>query len=380
MLSRTYNIQKAPIQQLLSEVKIPKDVISLGQGIPFFGPPKEAVDAACSILHTHYSYTSDAGSFELLEAISRKLKRENRLSVDPNRNIIVTSGANQAFINAILAITKPGDDIILFSPVYFNHVMAVKLASCNPIMIPVGDNYLPSIDLLQTNITDKTKAIVTVSPNNPTGAVYPGSLLKEINHICRDKKIYHISDEVYEYYVYNDAEHISPAIFDDTLDYTITIFSFSKSFGMSGYRIGYIVTPSNIYDEILKVQDTTTICASISSQAAALSAINIGKKYLEKFYSNLKKIRNLFIEKLKMEDKIIFHITKGGYFFLFKLKTDISDWVISKRLIEKYSIITLPGSIFYASYPSLRVSYGNINIEKAEKGLDRLIKGLRDIL
>ena len=380
MLSRINDIQKAPIQQLLSEVEIPRDTISLGQGIPFFGPPREAIDAACSTLHNLYSYTSDAGSFELLEAISRKLRRENGLTVDPNRNIIVTSGANQAFINSLLAITKPRDDIILFSPVYFNHVMAVKLAACNPIIIPAGEDYLPSIDILQDSITSKTKAIITVSPNNPTGAVYPKTILREINQICRDRGIYHISDEVYEYYIYDDAQHISPAIFDDTLEYTITIFSFSKSFGMSGYRIGYIVTPFSVYDEILKVQDTTTICASISSQVAAIKAIDIGRGYLESFYPILKKIRNLFIEKLRLEDKIIFHITKGGYFFLLKLRTDLSDWEVSKRLIEGYRVIALPGSIFYTSYPSLRVSYGNVNIEKAEEGLTRLTKGLRDIL
>lgn len=380
MLSRTRNIEKAPIQQLLSEVEIAKNVISFGQGVPFFGPPEEAVESACNYLHKSYSYTSDVGISELIEAISRKLRRENGLTVDPSRNIIVTSGANQAFINTILVITKPRDDILLFSPVYFNHVMAVKLADCNPIMIPVRKGYLPSIDVLEDKITDRTKAIVTVSPNNPTGAVYPKTLLREINEICRDKRIYHISDEVYEYYIYDDAEHISPAVFDDSLEYTITIFSFSKSFGMSGYRIGYMVTPSTIYDEILKVQDTTTICAPISSQAAAVTAINIGRRYLEKFYSNLKETRNVFIKKLSSEDKIIFHKTKGGYFFLFKLRTDLSDWDISKDLIEKYGVITLPGSIFYASYPSLRVSYGNIDIKQAEEGLDRLIEGLRDIL
>ena len=381
MSGRTKGIQRAPIQQLLSEVDIPKDVISLGQGVPFFGPPREAVDAACSSLYHSYSYTNDAGDINLLEAISRKLYRENRLSVDPDRNIIVTSGANQAFMNTILAITKPGDDVILFSPLYFNHIMAVKLAGCNPVIIPVDeDSYLPSIDVLQDSITDRTRAIVTVSPNNPTGAVYPEYILRGINQLCMDKKLYHISDEVYEYYVFDDAIHISPAVFDDSLDYTITIFSFSKSFGMSGYRIGYMVIPSSIYDEVMKVQDTNTICAPISSQVAARVAIDIGKKYLEEFYPTLSRVRSLFIEKLMLEENIVFHMTRGGYYFLFRLKTTLSDWDVSKKLIEDYGVITLPGSIFSTSSPSLRVSYGNLDVETAEEGLTRLINGLRGIL
>jgi len=376
---RTIFIENAPIQQLLSEVSIPSDTISLGQGVPFFGPPREAVKAAVDAL-SKPGYTSDAGDIELREAISRKLYRENKISVSPEENIVVTSGGNQAFMNIILTITNPGDEIILFSPVYFNHIMAVKLASCKPVIIPTDRDYLPTIESLLDALTEKTKAIVTVSPNNPTGAVYPRSLLEEINSICREKEIYHISDEAYEYYTFNGVKHISPASFKDSMNHTITIFSFSKSFGMAGYRIGYIVIPSELYNEFIKVQDTTSICAPVASQAAALEAIKLGKTYISRFYHILEDVRSIFIEKLIQEDSLVFPVTHGGYYFLLKLETDKSDWSIAKQLIEKYRVITIPGSVFFTGYPSLRVSYGNIMQDAAKEGVKRLIQGLRGVL
>lgn len=379
---RTRNIQKAPIQQLLSEVQLPKNVISLGQGIPFFGPPATAVNAAREVLDNPqgFRYTDDAGDLTLREAISNKLQKENRFHADPTQNIMVTCGANQAFINVILAITNPGDKIILFSPVYFNQVMAVKLAGCQPVILGSGEDYLPLLEEMYDVKTEDVKAIVTISPNNPTGAVYPKKMLQEINHFCRDENLYHISDEVYEYFVFNNMEHISPAVFDETLDHTITIFSFSKAFGMAGYRIGYMVIPTEIYPEVLKVQDTINICAPAPSQAAAIAALSLGWSYAAKYYPVFSEIREIFINELQKIDDVILPVTHGGYYFLIKLKTTKSDWEISKYLIEQYGVITIPGMVFNTSVPSLRVSYGNLDRTIAREGLQRLKEGLRQVL
>jgi len=375
---RTHGIQKAPIQELLMEAKIPEDVISLGQGVPFFGPPEEAISAASDALNEGYGYTEDIGTFGLRKAIAKKLLRQNHIHADPERNIMVTAGGNQAFINALMAITNIGDDVVILSPYYFNHFMAIKLVGCNPIVVETDENYLPQIEEIFEAVTPHTKAIVTISPNNPTGAVYSKHVLEEINKFCSDMNIYHISDEVYEQFVFKGI-HQSPASFDKNIEHTISIFSFSKSFGMPGYRIGYLVLPSFLYNEILKVQDTIGICAPTISQYAAEAVLNSCPSYAKSFLPAMEKVRNIFIEGMDMEC-INMPVTHGSFYFFIKLHTNKPSWEIAKVLIEKYGVITIPGNVFGSSYPSIRISYGNLDEEQAEEGVKRLAKGLKKIL
>ena len=361
------------------EVSTPKDVISLGQGVPFFGPPKEAILATSEALNKHgYKYTEDAGILSLREAIAKKLHRENHINASPDGNIMVTAGGNQAFINTLMTITNTGDSIIILSPYYFNHFMATKLVGCNPITVETDSDYIPRLEDIFEVVTPKTKAIVTISPNNPTGAVYPKHILKEINKFCSDMNIYHISDETYEHFVFG-AIHQSPASFDKCLEHTISIYSFSKSFGMPGYRIGYVVFPSHLYNEMLKVQDTISICAPTPSQYAAESALNSCPSYAKSFLPTMEKVRNIFIEGLNISC-VDMPITNGSFYFFIKLHTNKPSWEIAKVLIEKYGVITIPGEVFGFPYPALRLSYGNLNEREAKEGVKRLVKGLNKIL
>ncbi|MEF8879970.1 MAG: aminotransferase class I/II-fold pyridoxal phosphate-dependent enzyme, partial [Candidatus Thermoplasmatota archaeon] len=232
--SRTHNIPEAPIQKLLEEVKPPENTISLGQGAPFFQPPKEAIQAAIKTIKTPEGnrYTPDAGILSLRKQISKKLEKQNKIKADPEKNITVTSGGNQAFLNTIMAITKPGDNIIILTPHYFNHPMAVQLTGCKPITVETTTNYQPNPEKIFEKVNSKTRAIITISPNNPTGAVYSKNVLKKINQYCKENNIYHISDEAYEKFVYNNKKHYSPSSFDTKNEHTITLFSFSKTYGM----------------------------------------------------------------------------------------------------------------------------------------------------
>ena len=193
-IGRSQNVQDAPIQKLLAEVEIPNDVVSLGQGVPFFGPPTEAIAAATNALSDEccYRYTEDAGLLSLRKAIAKKLKTENKITAEPENNIMVTSGGNQAFINVLMAITDIGDEIILLTPYYFNHLMAHQFTGCKPILFQTNEAFQPETDKIFQQFSQKTKAIITISPNNPTGAVYSKNLLEEINKFCADQNIYHI--------------------------------------------------------------------------------------------------------------------------------------------------------------------------------------------
>jgi len=382
--SRCSIIRSAPIIKLLLEVDMPKDVVSLGQGVPFFAPPTEVVSAIqqASAQPEGYRYTKDVGRDEVLEAVAEKIKQENKIIANPHRNIMMTAGGNQAFLNALLSITDLGDEIIVISPTYFNHVMAIKLAGCQPILLETRpeEGYLPDIDQIKNAISPRTKALVSISPNNPTGAVYPQKLLKSINDLCAEHSLYHISDEVYEYFVFDGAKHVSPGSFDSTLCHTISLFSFSKAFSMSGYRIGYMVYPEHLFEDILKVQDTIGICAPAPSQAGACIALGMGKSYVEKYLDVMRNTRRIFAETLENLENVFFSKTNGSYYFFVGLKTTKPARTICKKLISEYEVVTLPGDIFDCSTPSIRLSYGNVSEETAVEGMSRLQKGLEALL
>jgi len=379
---RTGDIQEAPIQKLLMESNVPEDVVSLGQGVPFFPPPPEAVQAAKDSLDTDagFRYSEDAGFLSLRVAASKKLEQKNGISADPETSVMITSGANQAFLNIAMAITSPGDEMILLSPYYFNHVMALQLIGCKPVMSSTDEQHQPVLDDIFSKVTEKTRAIITISPNNPTGAVYAPGALKDINVYCRDHGLYHISDEAYEDFIFDNAEHVSPGAFDPTLNHTVSLFSFSKSFGMPGYRIGYMVYPPRLNKEILKVQDTLVICPSGPAQAAAEAALTQTPDYPSRFVSPMNEVRELFKQELSNIRGVQMSLTRGGYYFLLRLDTDASSWDISKKLIEEFKVITIPGNVFGDERTSIRLAYGNIDIETAKVGLRRLKEGLASLM
>ena len=379
---RTQRIQEAPIAKLISDAKLPSDIVDLGQGVPFYGPPKEAMLAATAAIQEEsgFRYSPDSGFPELRETIARKLASENGVEADMSRNIMVTAGANQAFVNAVLSITRPGDEVLVISPHYFNHVMAVQLAGCKPVVIDTDRNYQPIVERIGKRISKRARAVVLVSPSNPTGAVYSKDTIDEIGALCAKNGIYLITDETYEHFVYDDAKFVSALSLDKEIEYTISLFSFSKSYGMSGYRIGYAVFPASIYREMLKVQDTLTICAPSPLQFAAEAAMRLGAAYPKQFIPRIERVRRIFVERLTGLDFVEMPVTKGSYYFLLRLRTKKSDWNIAKRLIEEYGVITIPGGVFGTRYPALRVAYANVDESMAEKGISRLEKGLQEML
>jgi aspartate/methionine/tyrosine aminotransferase len=379
---RTQIIQEAPIVKLIADSKAPSDLVDLGQGVPFFGPPQQAIFAATEALHKESGskYSPDSGFSSLRQAITRKLASENGVEPDPHRNIIVTTGANQAFVNAILCITRPGDHVLALSPYYFNHVMAIRLAGCKPVIVDTDRNYQPLVERIGEKITKRLKAVVLVSPNNPTGAVYPRNVVAEISTLCADNDVYLITDETYEHFVYDHTEFAGALTLDKEIDHTISLFSFSKSYGMPGYRIGYTVFPAGIHSEMLKVQDALTICAPSPLQAAAEAAMKLGAAYPKQFIPRIEKVRRIFIERLTALDLVEMPVTNGSYYFLLRLNTKKSDWDIAKTLIEEYGVMTIPGTVFGTRYPALRLAYANVDESEAGMGISRLTKGLQEIL
>jgi aspartate/methionine/tyrosine aminotransferase len=358
--------------------------ISLGQGVVYYAPPPETFDRVPEFLANpdNHKYKAVEGIPPLLETLKNKLKTDNNIEINDDNCLLVTAGGNMAFFNAILAITSPGDEIILPTPYYFNHEMAIAISSCHAVLVPTDENYQLNIEAIKAAITDKTRAIVTVSPNNPTGVVYPKETLLEVNQICREKGIYHISDEAYEYFTYNGVKHISPGSFADSSQHTISLFSLSKAYGFASWRIGYMIIPQHLRVSVMKIQDTNLICPPVICQYGALGALQVGKNYCLPHIKNMESVRELVLQELdKIADICTVPKAEGAFYFLLKVHTDMSPMTLVERLIKEDKIAVIPGTTFGMENGCyLRVAYGALQKETVSEGMGRLVKGLPRIL
>jgi aspartate/methionine/tyrosine aminotransferase len=267
---------QSPIIPLVADlINETPGTISLGQGVVYFTPPQSVFNRITQLDSSidYHLYSAVEGIPELRSCISSKLEQENNIHLNGSQRIVVTAGSNMAFMNAMMAITDPDDEIILLCPYYFNHEMAIKMVNCKPVIVETDSEYQPCLDNIISAITARTKAVVTVSPNNPSGAIYSETTLREINALCKEKGLYHISDEAYEYFTYDDIEHYSVASISDSDEHTISLYSLSKAYGFASWRIGYMILPEHLMMSVKKAQDTTLICPTRIAQEAAIAAI-----------------------------------------------------------------------------------------------------------
>jgi aspartate/methionine/tyrosine aminotransferase len=356
--------------------------ISLGQGVVHYGPPPAALAAIPDFLATvpHHRYIPDAGLPELRKAFEGKLRAENGIDVRFERGIYVTVGANQAFLNAVLAICDPGDEVILLSPYYFNHEMAITLASAVPVPVPVDERLQPDLPAIAAAITERTRAIVTVSPNNPTGAVYPRETLAAIHRLCAKRRIYHVSDEAYEYFTYDGAGHFSPGSLGG--EHAISLYSLSKAYGMASWRVGFLVAPEHLHRDLMKIQDTVVVSGPAISQFVGLRAMREGRGYCAAHLPSLARVRKEVLARIGAVPGLLKVPEATGAFYLFaKVNTEMSAVVLAERLVREHKVAVIPGETFGVARGCwLRIAYGSLREETAVEGIDRLITGLRAIL
>jgi len=376
---------QAPIVPVIGGIirQVP-GTISLGQGVVHYGPPQAAIDAVRGALtdaSTH-EYQDGAGLPALVEQLAAKLRAENGIDVTRGTRLMVTAGANMAFVHAVLAITAPGDEVILNVPFYFNHEMAIQMADCTAVRVATDDRYQPRLDALRAAITDRTRAIVTVTPNNPSGAVFSEDALREINALCRDRGIYHIADEVYEYFTFGSARHVSSGSFPGAEGHTIAMYSLSKAYGFAGWRIGYMTYPEHLASAMAKSQDTLIVCPPVASQVAAIAALEIGRAYCEPHVRELAVIRDIVLSQLSaLAPRVSVPAADGAFYLLLKVETAQDPMTIAERLIREHKVAVIPGPAFGMTDGCyFRVAYGALQKETVTEGIGRLVGGLRAIL
>jgi aspartate/methionine/tyrosine aminotransferase len=382
--SRMDRIQ-APIVAVVGEwIRQTPGTISLGQGVVHYGPPPAAIDAmraALASAATH-EYQPVAGLPELRDRIAAKLAAENGIDVSAGSRVMVTAGANMAFMHAIMATTMPGDEVILPVPFYFNHEMAIEMAGCRAVRVPTDEHYQLRIDAIAAAITSRTRAVVTISPNNPSGAVLRERELREVNALCRDRGIYHMADEAYEYFTYAPARHVSPGSFPGAAAHTLSIYSLSKAYGFAGWRIGYIVYPERLEAAMVKSQDTILINPVVASQIGAMAALNVGRAYCEPHVRQLAEIRDIVVSRLAALAPLArVPAADGAFYCLLKVETRMDSLILAERLIREHQVAVIPGSAFGMTDGCyLRVAYGALQKETVAEGIGRLVEGLRAIV
>jgi aspartate/methionine/tyrosine aminotransferase len=358
--------------------------ISLGQGVVHYGPPPQARQQVERFFEDpeNHKYKPVEGLPELRDTIVQKLVAENGISSIDQRRVVVTAGGNMGFMNAVLAITDPGDEVILQRPCYFNHEMAVTMAGCTPRLVDTDANYQLRVEAIEAAINSRTRAVVTISPNNPTGAVYPGSALRAVNELCRAHGLYHIHDEAYEYFTYAGARHVSPVGFAESAAHTISLFSLSKAYGFASWRIGYMVIPEALALPVKKIQDTNLICPPVISQWAALGAMQAGAAYCKAHLRGIAEVREIVLAELDpLRSFCIVPPAEGAFYFLLKLDTKLSPMEVVGRLIRRHGVAVIPGTTFGIHETcAVRVAYAALKKETAVAGIQRLVTGLRAVV
>lgn len=359
--------------------------ISLGQGVVHYGAPAAVQQAVCQAVEGGDSrldrYGFVGGLPELRQGIADKASCENGIDLS-HQEIVVTAGSNMAFLNAVLAITDPGDEIILPGPYYFNHHMAIEMAGCHAVVVPTTRQYQLDLAAIEAAMTDHTRAIVTVSPNNPTGAVYSRQALTAVNELCRQHACYHVADEAYEYFTYGEVEHFSPASLPTAAAHTISLYSLSKAYGMAGWRCGYMIVPRHLLTSIKKIQDTNLICPAMVCQVAAVAALTAGRVWADAQIAPLHAVREQVLTELsQLGQRCRFPEPAGAFYVLVEFETQKQDLDLVHDLICDWGVAVLPGSTFGVSQGcTLRIAFGGLAPLTVAEGLGRLRRGLEYLL
>jgi aspartate aminotransferase len=359
------------ISNLAAELKSQgKDIISFSLGEPDFKTPAHIIQAAKASLdrgETHY--TPSAGIPELRKAIAEKLRNENHIEAKAG-NILVTPGAKQAVFEVILSVLQEGDEAVLFDPAWVTYDPCIKMAGARTVWAATArDDGFSPVSLAEY-ITKKTKLIVINTPCNPTGGVYGRDTLKEIADLAIDNNIYVLSDEIYEKIIYN-REHISIGAMDGMQDLTITVNGFSKAYAMTGWRLGYVSAPEDIYKQMLKLHSHSVSQATSFVQYAGLAALQGDQTCISEMVAEFRTRRDILIKGL--EELGIKCTNPDGAFYAF---ADVSEYgsgeKVAELLLNRAYVAATPGSAFgRAGQDFIRISYATSQ-ERIREALRRM--------
>ncbi len=346
------------------------DVINLSVGEPDFDTPEHIKAAAIGAIQDGFNkYTPAGGIPELKEAIAAKLARENGVSYSPSE-VVACVGGKQAVCNVFLAICNPGDEVIVHAPTWPTFLEQIKLAQGTPVTVPLASPFSITAAPLLERVTANTRAILINSPCNPTGEVAPPEELRTLARECAARGIYLIADETYEHFIYGDAAHLSPASLGaDEKAHVITVNTVSKTYAMTGWRLGYVAGPEPVIKAINDLMTQLTSNPTSAAQKAAIAALTGPQDCVRDMVAEFRERRSLLVEGLRNAGYSC--AMPGGAFYAFpQVKGDEEDMAVADRLLQEAHIATVPGSSFLAD-GYLRMSYATSRA-KLQEALERL--------
>lgn len=324
--------------------------VNLSQGFPDFDPPKEILDRFAEIAgEDFHQYSITWGAQNFREALAKKQEHFTGMKLDPNGEIVVTCGSTEAMMAAMMSVTNPGDKVIIFSPFYENYGADTILSGAEPIYVPLNPpEFSFDADVLEAAFKQKPKALILCNPSNPCGKVFTHDELKIIAGLAEKYDAFVITDEVYEHIVYAPNKHVYFASLPNMRDRTITCSSLSKTYSITGWRLGYVIASPEVIDRVKKVHDFLTVGAAAPLQEAAVTGLNFGDDYYAELQAKYTEKRGLFLKGL--EDLKIAHTKpQGAYYVLLDVSKYgyESDLEFCERLAEKVGVGAVPGSSFF---------------------------------
>ena len=359
-----------------------EESINLSQGFPDFDPPKELLDALRDVAYKgphQYSVTFGAENFR--QALAEKVRKTMNRAIDPEKEIVVTCGGTEAMICAMMTICNPGDKVMVFSPFYENYGADAILSGAEPIYIPLNPpSYDFDLSLIEDGFKAGAKAIIVCNPSNPCGKVFTYDELMAIGKLALKYDAFVVTDEVYEHLVYEPNVHVSAASLPGMFDHTITCNSLSKTYSITGWRLGYLIGPEDVIENAKKVHDFLTVGAAAPLQEAAIAGLNLPQSYYDGLKELYTKKRDYFLSGL---DKIGLkhNVPQGSYFVLVDIQDFLdldqfkgwSDLEFCEWMVRNIKVAAVPGSSFFRENVNNLI---RLHFARSEETLNEALKRL----
>ncbi|MFC3420024.1 pyridoxal phosphate-dependent aminotransferase [Salinicoccus hispanicus] len=363
---RLEHVQLGQIRAVAEKAKLLEqqghDIIHLEIGEPDFTTPENIVQVTQDALSQgNVHYAPNRGVLDLRREIAKKLKVDNDIEVDPDKEVIITSGAAQALLLAFLAHCNPGDEVLVIEPSFLSYNQLAYMTDAVPVPIATSEDKDWIVDPgdIESAITDRTKMVLLNSPNNPTGAVYPKETLERIAEIATEHDLIVVSDEIYEKIIHEESSHFSIGALPGMKERTITINGFSKAYAMTGWRLGYVAASEKLTTPMLKVHQYAVTCVPTFTQYGAIEAIRGDQKHLEAMISAYNKRRDLVYKGLNGIEGITCSLPEGAFYAFLNIKqSGLNSVEFAERLLSEKGVALIPGSIFSSAGEGfLRLSF-----------------------
>ena len=363
--------------------------INLSQGFPDFDPPKEMLDRLAEVAHEGpHQYSLTFGAQNLREALARKQGKAINRTIDPNKEIVVTCGGTEAMMCAMMTICNPGDKVMVFSPFYENYGADAILSGAEPIYIPlVPPEYDFDLDLIEDGFKKGAKAIIICNPSNPCGKVFTREELQAIGELVIKYDAYAVTDEVYEHLVYEPYHHTYMSSLPGMFEHTVTCNSLSKTFSITGWRLGYLIAPEAVVEGAKKVHDFLTVGAAAPLQEAAVTGLNFPNSYYEDLKQLYTKKRDHFmagLDRIGLEH----NVPQGTYFVMLDISKFLdlpqfkgyTDLEFCEWMIKEIGVAAVPGSSFFKEEVNHLIRLHFAREESTLDGAIQRLEGLKKLL